>query len=35
MTLGIGSTSLDSWALWLTIGRPVGHGTIMDRGIFR
>jgi NTE family protein len=35
MTLGIGSTSLDSWSLWLTIGRPVGHGTIMDRGIFR
>ncbi len=25
----------DSWSLWLGIGRPVGHGTILEKGIFR
>ena len=35
MTIGIGATSTDSWSLWLSVGRPVGHGTILERGIFR
>jgi len=35
LTLGIGSTSTGSWSAWLSIGRPVGHGTILERGIFR
>jgi NTE family protein len=35
LTLGIGATSTDSWSLWLSVGRPVGHGTILERGIFR
>jgi NTE family protein len=35
MTVGIGATSTDSWSLWLSVGRPVGHGTILERGIFR
>ncbi len=33
-TLGIGATSTDSWSAWLSIGRPLGHGTILERGIF-
>jgi hypothetical protein len=35
LTLGIGATSTDSWSAWLSIGRPVGRGTILERGIFR
>ena len=35
LTLGIGSTSTDSWSAWLSVGRPVGRGTILERGIFR
>jgi NTE family protein len=35
LTVGIGSTSADSWALWIAVGRPVGNGTILERGIFR
>jgi len=35
LTVGIGSTSTDSWSLWLSVGRPVGHGTILERGVFR
>jgi NTE family protein len=35
LTVGIGATSTDSWSLWLSFGRPVGHGTILERGIFR
>lgn len=35
LTIGLGSTSTDSWSLWLSVGRPVGHGTILERGIFR
>ncbi len=35
LTLGIGATSADSWSLWLSVGRPVGHGTILEKGIFR
>lgn len=35
LTVGIGATSTDSWSAWISIGRPVGHGTILERGIFR
>lgn len=35
LTLGLGTTSTDSWSLWLSVGRPVGHGTILEKGIFR
>jgi hypothetical protein len=35
LTLGIGATSTDSWSLWVAVGRPIGHGTILERGIFR
>ena len=35
LTVGVGMTSTDSWSMWLSIGRPVGHGTILDRGVFR
>jgi NTE family protein len=35
LTLGVGATSTDAWSLWLTVGRPVGQGTILERGIFR
>jgi len=35
LTLGVGTTSTDSWSLWLSVGRPVGHGTILEKGVFR
>ncbi|HYJ41155.1 MAG TPA: patatin-like phospholipase family protein [Steroidobacteraceae bacterium] len=35
LTVGVGATSTDSWSLWLSVGRPVGHGTILERGVFR
>lgn len=35
LTVGLGLTSTDSWSLWLAVGRPIGHGTILERGIFR
>jgi NTE family protein len=35
LTIGLGTTSTDSWSLWLSVGRPVGHGTILERGVFR
>jgi hypothetical protein len=35
MTIGLGGTSTNAWSLWLTVGRPVGQGTILERGIFR
>jgi NTE family protein len=35
LTLGVGATSTDSYSVWLAIGRPIGHGTILERGIFR
>jgi NTE family protein len=34
-TVGVGMTSVDTWSLWLAIGRPIGHGTILERGVFR
>jgi NTE family protein len=35
LTIGLGATSTNSWALWIAVGRPVGNGTILERGIFR
>jgi len=35
LTLGVGATSNDSWSLWIAVGRPIGNGTILERGIFR
>ena len=35
LTVGIATTSADSWALWIAVGRPIGNGTILERGIFR
>ena len=35
LTLGLGTTSTDSWSLWFSVGRPVGHGTILEKGLFR
>ena len=35
LTLGLGVTSTDSWSLWIAVGRPIGNGTILERGIFR
>jgi len=35
LTIGYGKTSIDNWSMWLAIGRPIGHGTAMERGIFR
>jgi len=35
LTLGLGGTSSGSWSLWIAVGRPVGNGTILEKGIFR
>jgi NTE family protein len=35
LTIGLGGTSLNTWSLWLAVGRPVGTGTILEKGIFR
>jgi NTE family protein len=35
LTVGVGATSTDSWSLWIAVGRPIGNGTILERGIFR
>jgi NTE family protein len=35
LTLGLGVTSTDSWSLWIAVGRPIGNGTILERGVFR
>ena len=35
LTVGYAYTTTQSWSLWLSIGRPMGSGTILERGIFR
>jgi len=35
LTIGLGTTTTDSWSLWLAVGRPLGRGTILEKGIFR
>jgi NTE family protein len=32
--VGIGAAE-DSWGFWLSLGRPVGKGSILDQGLFR
>jgi len=35
LTVGLAAASTSSWSLWLSVGRPIGNGTILERGIFR
>lgn len=35
LTIGLGATTTDSWSLWVAVGRPIGRGTILEKGIFR
>jgi NTE family protein len=35
LTVGLGGTSTDSWSLWVAVGRPIGRGTILEKGVFR
>jgi NTE family protein len=34
LSIGVGA-SADSWAFWLSLGRPIGNGSILDEGLFR
>ena len=34
LVLGAGFAS-DSWAVWLSLGRPIGRGSILDGGLFQ
>ncbi len=34
LVLGAGVAS-DSWGVWLSLGRPVGNGSILDNGLFQ
>jgi hypothetical protein len=34
LTLGLGAAT-DSWGVWLSLGRPIGKGSILDDGLFR
>lgn len=33
-TLGIGA-AVDSWGVWLSLGRPIGTGSVLDESLFR
>jgi NTE family protein len=33
-TVGVGGSE-ESWAVWLSLGRPIGHGSILHEGLFR
>lgn len=33
-TLGLGGTT-DQWSIWISLGRPIGKGSILDDGLFR
>ena len=35
LTVGLGTTSTNAWSLWIAVGRPIGRGTILEKGIFR
>jgi len=30
-----GGYSTDSWGVWISLGRPIGSGSILDNGLFR
>jgi NTE family protein len=32
--VGVGAAE-ESWAFWLSLGRPIGRGSILDQGLFR
>jgi predicted NBD/HSP70 family sugar kinase len=34
LTLGAGWAT-SSWSVWVSIGRPIGAGSILDKGLFR
>ena len=34
LALGVGLAT-DSWGVWLSLGRPIGKGSILDDGLFR
>ncbi|MGH8134815.1 MAG: patatin-like phospholipase family protein [Steroidobacteraceae bacterium] len=34
LTLGLGAAT-DDWSVWLSLGRPIGKGSILDDGLFR
>jgi hypothetical protein len=33
-TIGVGG-AVDSWGVWLSLGRPIGTGSMLDDGLFR
>ncbi|MDH5344645.1 MAG: hypothetical protein OEW59_02695, partial [Gammaproteobacteria bacterium] len=35
LTIGLGAATNGASSLWFSVGRPMGHGTILERGIFR
>ena len=35
LTVGVGGTTSDVYSLWVSVGRPIGRGTILERGLFR
>jgi NTE family protein len=35
LTIGVGGTSRNTWTVWVAVGRPIGEGTILEKGIFR
>jgi NTE family protein len=34
LTLGVGAAT-DSWSVWVSLGRPIGKGSILDNSLFR
>lgn len=34
LTFGVGAAT-NSWSLWLSLGRPIGKGSILDKSLFR
>lgn len=35
LMVGLAGTTTDAWSLWISVGRPVGNGTILDSNMFR
>ncbi len=35
LALGLGYTTANSWSLWISVGRPIGQGAILERGVLR
>jgi hypothetical protein len=34
LTLGVGGATA-SWSVWISLGRPIGKGSILDKSLFR